>query len=105
MSIYITRQMIDPAHDGRGSHESDGLFRRLFTSAVRNWQRRKAIAELEAMDDATLRDIGIYRNDIPRVVNGFNDRDLGIVPVAPAARSNGGGRKSLPKGGSRVVPV
>ena len=40
------------------------------------------IAILQAMDDHLLRDIGIERCDILRVVNGFTDRDLGTGPVA-----------------------
>ena len=45
------------------------------------------IAALEAMDDRLLRDIGIYRNDIPRVVDGLDDRELRMRPLAaPAAK-------------------
>lgn len=40
------------------------------------------IAALEAMDDQLLRDIGIYRNDIPRVVDGLNDREFSMRPLA-----------------------
>ncbi|WP_349367320.1 MAG: hypothetical protein ABL311_11550 [Nitratireductor rhodophyticola] len=35
------------------------------------------------MDDNLLDDIGISRNDIPRVVNGFDDRELRMRPVSP----------------------
>ncbi len=37
----------------------------------KRWQRRKAIADLERLSDRVLRDIGISRNDIPRVVDGM----------------------------------
>ncbi len=87
MSIYITRQMIDPASRKRQRDQSNGLFRRLFRSAARRWERRKMIAALEAMDDRLLRDIGIYRGDIRRVVDGLDDRELRMVPLAPAATS------------------
>lgn len=62
------------------------VLRRWLRAANRRWQRRKMIAALEAMDDWILSDIGINRGDIPRVVDGFDDRELGMVPFAPAAR-------------------
>ena len=40
------------------------------------------VAALEAMDDRVLRDIGVNRNDIRRVVAEFDDRELRMVPVA-----------------------
>lgn len=60
-----------------------GRLRRLARNVVRNWQRRRMIAALRAMDDNLLDDIGISRNDIPRVVNGFDDRELRMRPVSP----------------------
>ncbi len=45
------------------------------------------IAALEAMDDRLLRDIGIYRGDIPRVVDDLNDRELRMSPLANSAKS------------------
>lgn len=63
-----------------------GLLRRWLRAASRQWQRRKMIATLEALDDWTLRDIGIHRGDIPRVVDGFDNRELGMVPFAPISR-------------------
>ena len=39
--------------------------------SFRRWYRRKAIAELSRLNDHLLRDIGISRNDIPRVVAGL----------------------------------
>ncbi|MDG4892616.1 DUF1127 domain-containing protein [Mesorhizobium sp. WSM4976] len=39
------------------------------------WQRRKAMDQLQALDDRQLRDIGLSRNDIPRAVEGlFRDK-------------------------------
>ncbi|HBB81723.1 MAG TPA: hypothetical protein DC031_00280 [Sulfitobacter sp.] len=64
--------------------EPFSVFRDLANSFARRRQRRRAIAELEAMDDASLRDIGIYRGDIRWVVEGLNDVDLGLErPQAP----------------------
>ncbi|WP_146298862.1 DUF1127 domain-containing protein [Nitratireductor mangrovi] len=59
-----------------------GVVRRLVQTVVRNWQRRRMIAALRAMDDNLLYDIGISRNDIPRVVDSFSDRELGMRPVS-----------------------
>lgn len=39
----------------------------LFLRAVRRWQRSRAINQLAQLDDRQLEDIGIARNDIPRV--------------------------------------
>jgi len=62
-----------------------GILGRWTRAVVRNWQRRNMIATLSAMDDRLLQDIGIYRGDIARVVDGFDDRELGMVPFAQAA--------------------
>lgn len=59
-----------------------GFLRRLIRRAVRQWKRRKMIAALEAMDDRLLCDIGIHRGEIQSVVAGFDDRELGMAPVA-----------------------
>ena len=59
-----------------------GLFRRLLTMSVTKWRRRKMIATLEAMDTRLLRDIGIERCDIESVVDGFDHRELRMVPLA-----------------------
>ena len=56
---------------------------RWWQSAVQNWQRRKMIAALEALDDRTLMDIGVHRGGIKGVVDGFNDAELRMVPIAP----------------------
>ena len=60
-----------------------GMLRRWARNIVRNWQRRRMIAALRAMDDNLLHSIGISRNEIPRVVDGLADRELGMRPVAP----------------------
>ena len=39
--------------------------------ATQRWQRGRAAAELHRIDDRQLEDIGISRNDIPRVVAGL----------------------------------
>jgi len=59
-----------------------GAFRRWLRTTFLQWQRRKMIETLRGMDDRLLRDIGIGRSDIPRVVNGLTDRELSMRPVS-----------------------
>ena len=62
-----------------------GFWRRIF----RQWQRRKMIATLQAMDDHLLFDIGVSRGDIPRIVDSFTDRELGMrVPFRADSRGS-----------------
>ena len=42
-------------------------------------------AALERLSDRTLADIGIARADITLVVEGFDDRELGMTPLAAAS--------------------
>jgi uncharacterized protein YjiS (DUF1127 family) len=45
-------------------------------NALADWRRRQqAYAELTALDDRSLADIGIRRSDIPAIVEGFRDPD------------------------------
>ncbi len=59
-----------------------GVLRRWFQASLRRWQRRRMIAALEALDDRLLRDIGIYRGEIRRIVGSFDDRELRMTPVS-----------------------
>jgi uncharacterized protein YjiS (DUF1127 family) len=68
--------------------------------ATRHWQRRKMIASLEAMDDWLLRDIGVDRADIRKVVDGFDARELLMIPLAPAQSE-----PLAQSGGVRHVPL
>ena len=44
-------------------------------NALRTWRKRRiAIRELGALDDHTLKDIGLSRSQIPAVVEGLLDR-------------------------------
>lgn len=60
---------------------------RWLKGVIRRWQRRKMIATLRALDDRMLRDIGLVRAEIPRVVEGFSSRELQMVPLAPKPES------------------
>ncbi|HEX7007660.1 MAG TPA: DUF1127 domain-containing protein [Alphaproteobacteria bacterium] len=41
-----------------------GVARRLVAAVLRRWRRARYIAELRALDDRTLTDIGLHRSDI-----------------------------------------
>jgi len=75
-----------------------GLMRRIVRSIVHNWKRRRMIAALAAMDDHLLRDIGIYRHEIPHVVDGFTERELSMRPVSPALRRDATRRRAGERG-------
>ncbi|WP_417808574.1 DUF1127 domain-containing protein [Thioclava sp.] len=68
--------------------ESGGALRRWLRTATRRWERRKMIVALKAMDDRMLRDIGIHRGDIARMVDGLSDRELRMTPLAPSGNPN-----------------
>lgn len=93
MHPYLTHQnYLSPSMPYARAHRKcaemgGGLLRRWLRAVVRNWKRRKMIAALQALDDRLLKDIGIYRTDIPRIVAGFDDRELGMVPVAANGQS------------------
>jgi uncharacterized protein YjiS (DUF1127 family) len=55
----------------------------LFLRAVRSWQRNRAINELSRLDNRQLEDIGISRNDIPRVVEGLITPEEADAKPAP----------------------
>lgn len=73
-----------------GIHKLGASLQRWLSASLRKMHQRKMIAELHAMDDRLLRDIGLFRSDIARVVNGFDDAELRMAPVArplPVARA------------------
>lgn len=82
MSVYITREMLNHAAYENRDEKDVSVIAQLGRSLARRRQRRKAIAELEAMDDVLLRDIAIDRSEIRRAVDGFSDRDLGLTRSA-----------------------
>lgn len=65
----------------------NGILRRWITATIRKRRERQMIAALEALNDRTLRDIGLYRSEIPILVAGFSDRELGMSPPAPRNRT------------------
>ncbi|MCV2892735.1 DUF1127 domain-containing protein [Lentibacter sp. XHP0401] len=62
------------------------MWRRWLRATVNNWKRRKMVAALRSMEDHLLKDIGVERGDIQRIVDGFDERELGMVPLARSPR-------------------
>jgi len=76
MSVYETHGKTTTSPESVALQGSNRLLPRWLRSAIRAWQRRKMIALLSALDDRTLRDIGIHRGQIPQVVDRFEDHEL-----------------------------
>ncbi len=70
----------------RDPRTGGGILDRWLRAAIRRHRRRQTIAALEALDDWTMKDIGIYRGDIHRLVAGFSDIELGMRAPAPHRR-------------------
>ena len=71
-----------PPRTASQRNRKPGAFRRWLRTKFLRWQRRKMIETLRGMDDRLLRDIGIDRSDIPRVVDSLTDRELSMRPVS-----------------------
>ena len=73
-------------------------FRKL-GSALERWRdRERAFAELMALDDRTLADIGIHRTEIPFVIAGTADRTGSARPLGGAgnpANSNAAAQRRV----------
>lgn len=82
MSDYMNARLHNPLTPRYDLNEGVGFFRRWVTRIVKRWQRRRMITALENLDDRTLADIGIYRGEIPSIVDGFDSRELRMTPVA-----------------------
>jgi uncharacterized protein YjiS (DUF1127 family) len=68
MSAYEHSSRAAPQRTGHRPRVTVGQF---LLRAMQRWQRGRATAELHRLDDRQLDDIGITRNDIPRVVDGL----------------------------------
>ena len=78
-------RLTPPRH--RPEAPQDGIIRNWIRATNRKWKRRKMIAVLESLNDRLLRDIGLTRGDIRSLVDGFDDRELGMVPFSPATQT------------------
>ncbi|WP_372520432.1 DUF1127 domain-containing protein [Limimaricola soesokkakensis] len=87
MSIYITRKMIDSSVQKSRNQMNGSIFSVLFRWAIRQLRRRSMMADLQALDDKMLDDIGIHRADIPRLVGTFGDHELRMRSLMQNARA------------------
>lgn len=66
---------------------------------LRHWmQRRAAYRALQALDDRTLKDVGLYRNDLWRIADG-EERHV------PAIASSDRGNRGSPAGSANDNPA
>lgn len=91
MTNHITRETLDFTNNRIWRSRLAGVLRRVFQAIRKNMERRVAISELQAMDNRVLRDLGIYRGDIPRVVDGLSNNgrlrpQVAVAVVEPARR-------------------
>lgn len=63
------------------------IFTVLFRWVRKQLRRRSMMADLQAMDDKMLDDIGIRRADIPRLVGSLGDRDLRMRSMGQTYRT------------------
>lgn len=65
--------IVQPSTQERGSKRGGPRVTivQLLFRAMQRWQRRRATANLQSLTDGQLADIGLSRNDIPRVVEGL----------------------------------
>lgn len=82
---YLAQERDLNSLKGGKSFMKDGFLGRWFGNASRHWERRKMIATLEAMDDRLLRDIGVFRGEIPRLVDGLLRFEQESAAMAPPA--------------------
>ena len=83
-----SRILSDPAQQ-----KKPGFLHRLVLAPFEGRQRRKAINELERLDDRMLADIGILRSESPQVIDGLSSQYaetacLRTLVAAPECRSN-----------------
>jgi len=72
------------AHRTSASHTPRVGVAQLLRRAIRRWQTNRAINALSRLDDSLLEDIGISRNDIPRVAAGlFHPEEVPPSRCAP----------------------
>lgn len=74
--------------------QRSGRLRRWLRVRLKEWKHRKTIASLNALDDRTLRDIGIQRYHIKRFADNLTGIDSRISKPTdePADRSRGQSR-------------
>ena len=87
MSDHLIVHPSSSARRGSRRRNPLGTVARLLVRGFQRWQRHRAMAQLRGLDDWQLDDIGISRNDIPRVVEGlFRSEDQTVRVLSSAER-------------------
>lgn len=81
MTPYITKRILGKTSREGTSQTLSGRFSRWIGIGFRRWQRRRMRETLHKLDDRTLNDIGLSRDDIYRLVEGLGPRELRMNPV------------------------
>lgn len=87
MSDHSIVQPSDPKRGGGVRQGPRVTVLQLVFRAMQHWQRRRATANLQGLTDGQLADIGLSRNDIPRVVEGLIWPKGEVAPAATRALS------------------
>ena len=119
----LTRRIAHEAHAARaqslraslwallGILRRSGVVARMVAVAVREWwtayvawlERRRAVRALGALDDRSLKDVGLHRSEIESVVLGRGSAPVrrGTVPVSVQALQ-GKSKGTVPRGPERL---
>lgn len=76
----LQRQAIEEMFAALGQSIRNG-----FAALGRAWQRRRALAELRALDDRMLADIGLQRDTLESQIAALEAEQTGVASVHPAA--------------------
>ncbi|WP_206601908.1 DUF1127 domain-containing protein [Oceaniglobus indicus] len=85
MPAYMAREEFLQPNDGRHTGNVGTVLGGLARSATRRLKRNRTRAALRAMSDRELRDIGLYRGDIPHVLAALDETAPGRAAMAPTA--------------------
>lgn len=87
--MSVCEHRLSTVRQGPVLHKPRVTVAQLFLHAVQQWwQRRKAIQELQRLDDRLLKDIGLTRNDIPRMVEELSKPSRRRKTESPATVSS-----------------
>jgi uncharacterized protein YjiS (DUF1127 family) len=94
----VSQNYARDAHEGSRQGHNWRLFRLAWITATEFWAARRAEQLLMAKSDSELKDVGVRRHDIPRVVREGRLSDEDPVPREPVACDADRGRTGQPRG-------
>ncbi|QPC92974.1 DUF1127 domain-containing protein [Mesorhizobium sp. INR15] len=84
MSDHLARQTKNRLARRQRAAKKLEFLRWLILVPFEGRQRRKAVAELERLDDRMLADIGILRSEIPQVIDGIGSQKVELAFPKPS---------------------